>query len=394
MGELLNKLKPLRPGQEEMLKALTSRDYEIVGLFGPTGTGKSLFSILYGIDAVLEGKYKRFIISRPIVDVVSGREITTIEAGSQYLELVSAYAKDILTGFIEWSKVEELIDQGKVVFADTHYLRGRTFDDSIVFLDDAQSIEPESAIEVLMRIGRNSKFIVAGDPVFQRDPRRGVEGVSVIREVLLGEEKAKVVDLGLKDIVRPGALRGIKLLLEARMRSRSLSESEKKIIESARIHSPDANIITVVEFVDEKKKFEITSEHTPDALIVVKEGYLGRLVGRGGERIEKIEEDTELRLRAVELRLDFRDLANVNFFKDLIRAVHPVAWIYKHVVDVDFAGPDLAVKVSTDAFGAFVGQRGFHVKFVDAIMRKLIGVGVRAYEVAVEEKRERRRRRR
>lgn len=394
MGELLNKLKPLRPGQEEMLKALTSRDYEIVGLFGPTGTGKSLFSILYGIDAVLEGKYKRFIISRPIVDVVSGKEITTIEAGSQYLELVSAYAKDILTGFIEWSKVEELIDQGKVVFADTHYLRGRTFDDSIVFLDDAQSIEPESAIEVLMRIGRNSKFIVAGDPVFQRDPRRGVEGVSVIREVLLGEEKAKVVDLGLKDIVRPGALRGIKLLLEARMRSRSLSESEKKIIESARIHSPDANIITVVEFVDEKKKFEITSEHTPDALIVVKEGYLGRLVGRGGERIEKIEEDTELRLRAVELRLDFRDLANVNFFKDLIRAVHPVAWIYKHVVDVDFAGPDLAVKVSTDAFGAFVGQRGFHVKFVDAIMRKLIGVGVRAYEVAVEEKRERRRRRR
>jgi len=394
MGELLNKLKPLKPGQEEMLKALTNKEYEIVGLFGPTGTGKSLFSILYGIDAVLEGTYKRFIISRPIVDVVTGREITTIEAGPQYMELVSAYAKDILSGFIEWSKVEELIKEDKIVFADTHYLRGRTFDDSIVFLDDAQSIEPESAIEVLMRIGRNSKFIVAGDPVFQRDPHRGVEGVSIIREVLLGEEKAKVVDLGLKDIVRPGALRGIKFLLEARMRARTLSESEKKVLESARIHSPDANIITVVEFVDEKKKFEITSEHTPDALIVVKEGYLGRLVGRGGERIEKIEEDTELRLRAVELRLDFADLANVNFFKDVIRAIHPVAWIYKHIADVDFAGPNLAVKVATDAFGAFVGQRGFHVKFVDSVMRKLIGVGVRAYEVAVEERTTKRRRRR
>jgi len=384
MGALLEKLKPMSPGQEEMLEALTSDEYEIIGLFGPTGSGKSLFSVLYGIDAVLEGKYKRLIISRPVVDVVTGRELTAQELGQQYYDIVSAYLRDILAGFIDWKEVKKLIDEGRIMFADTHYLRGRTFDDSIIFLDDSQNIPPESSVEILMRIGRNSKFIRAGDPVFQKPHNVERDGATVMREVLIGEENAKVVDLGLKDIVRPGARRGIRLLIEMRMRNRPLNEVEKRVMEAARIYAPDADVITVVEFIDAKKQFEITAEHVPDALILVKEGYLGRLVGRGGERIQKIEQDTELRLRAVELTLDFTNI---------IRAIHPVSWIYKHVVDADFEGPYLAVKVKSDEFGAFVGQRGFHVKFLDAVFRKLLGVGVKAYEVTEEETRRRRRRR-
>ncbi len=385
MGALLDKLKPMSRGQEEMLKALTSDEYEIVGLFGPTGSGKSLFSVLYGIDAVSEGKYRRLIISRPVVDVVTGKELTAQELGEQFYEIAFAYLRDILSEFVEWSKVEELMKKGKIVFADTHYLRGRTFDDSIIFLDDAQNIPPESSIEILMRIGRNSKFIIAGDPVFQKPHGVERDGATVMREVLIGEENAKVIDLGLKDIVRPGARRGIRLLMEMRMRNRPLNEVEKRIIDAARIYAPDADVITVVEFVDAKKQFEITAEHVPDALIVVKEGYLGRLVGKGGERIQKIEQDTEMRLRAVELTLDFTNI---------IRAIHPVSWIYKHIIDADFEGPYLAVRVRSSEFGAFVGQRGFHVKFLDAVFRKLLGVGVRAYEVAEEEETRRRRRRR
>jgi len=384
VGALLEKLKPMSPGQEEMLNALTSDEYEIVGLFGPTGSGKSLFSVLYGIDAVIEGKFKRFIISRPVVDVVTGRELTAQELGPQYYEIAITYLRDILAGFVEWSEVEKLMKEGKIMFADTHYLRGRTFDDSIIFLDDAQNIPPESSVEILMRIGRNSKFVIAGDPVFQKPHGVERDGATVMREVLLGEEHAKVVDLGLKDIVRPGARRGIRLLIEMRMRNRPLNDIERRVMEAARIYAPDADVITVVEFIDAKKQFQITAEHVPDALIVVKEGYLGRLVGRGGERIQKIEQDTELRLRAVELTLDFTNI---------IRAVHPVSWIYKHVVDVDFQGPYLAVKVRSDEFGAFVGQKGFHVKFLDSVFRKLLGVGVRAYEVAEEEEGRRRRRR-
>ncbi len=374
---LFDKLKPQSPGQEEIKKAFMNKRYDIIGLFGPTGSGKSLFSVVYSIDAVLNGEYSRFILSRPIVDVVTGKELTAADIGQLYYEIAISYLKDILTGFVEWGIVKNLLDSGKIVVADTHYLRGRTFDDSIIFLDDAQSISPESAIEIMMRIGRNSRFIIAGDPVFQKPYERS-DGASLLREILLGEETAKVIDLGLKDIVRPGARRGIRLLLEMRMRRRILNDIEKQIIDSARLHAPDADIITVVEFVDEKKTFDIQSENVPDALIVVKEGHLGRIIGKGGERIESIEADTGLRLRAVELTLDF---------KPFIRAIHPVSWVYKFITDVDFAGPDLAVRVESEAYGAFVGQKGFHVKFLDAVMKKLIGAGVKAIEVGEKKRR-------
>ncbi|MCD6196686.1 MAG: PhoH family protein [Staphylothermus sp.] len=374
---LFDKLKPQSPGQEEIKKAFMNKRYDIIGLFGPTGSGKSLFSVVYSIDAVLNGEYSRFILSRPIVDVVTGKELTAADIGQLYYEIAISYLKDILTGFVEWGIVKNLLDSGKIVVADTHYLRGRTFDDSIIFLDDAQCISPESAIEIMMRIGRNSRFIIAGDPVFQKPYERS-DGASLLREILLGEETAKVIDLGLKDIVRPGARRGIRLLLEMRMRRRTLNDIEKQIIDSARLHAPDADIITVVEFVDEKKTFDIQSENVPDALIVVKEGHLGRIIGKGGERIESIEADTGLRLRAVELTLDF---------KPFIRAIHPVSWVYKFITDVDFAGPDLAIRVESEAYGAFVGQKGFHVKFVDAVMKKLIGAGVKAIEVGEKKRR-------
>jgi len=383
-GSLFEKLMPMSPGQEEMKKAFHNMNYEVIGLFGPTGTGKSLFSTLYGIDAVLAGKFKRFIISRPVVDVVTGKELTAVDLGQMYYDIAINYLRDILEGFIEWSEVEKLIREGKIVFADTHYLRGRTFDNAVIFLDDAQSIPPESSIEILMRIGRNSRFIVAGDPVFQKPQGVERDGASIVREVLIGEETAKVVDLGLKDIIRPGARRGIRLLMETRMRNRRLSDTEKNIMDIAHVHAPDADIVTVVEFIDKKKQFQIEAEGVPDALIIAKEGYLGRLIGKGGERIESMEADTGLRLRGIELTLDF---------KPLIRAIHPVNWIHRHIADIDFAGPDLAVKVYSEAFGAFVGQKGFHVKFIDAVLRKLMGVGVRAIEVPEERRVSRKRRR-
>ncbi len=368
---IIDKIEPLTPKQSEMLDALVNDSYDIVGIFGPTGTGKSLFSLAYGIDSVIENKYKKFLIVKPIVDVVTGEELTLAKGGKEFIELGKAYLRDVIGEFVDWNKVEELMNNGKIMFVDSHYLKGRTFDDAIIFLDEVQSLKPESVIEILVRVGRNSRLIVAGDPVFQSLSAVQNDPASLIRDVLISEENTKVVDLGIKDIVREGAKRGLRLLIEYRMRMRDLSEEEKEIVESAKIHSPDADVITAVEFSKEKEEFEISSEHVPDALIIVKQGHFGRLVGKGGERIRAIEEDTDKSIRGVELSLDF---------KELIRAVHPVPWIWRYIEDIDFAGPTLAVQVDSDVFGAFVGQRGIHVRFVDAVMKKLMGVGIKAME--------------
>ncbi|MCC6053477.1 MAG: PhoH family protein, partial [Desulfurococcaceae archaeon] len=226
---LFSKISPQSTGQEELVKVLADKKYEVVGLFGPTGSGKSLFSVIYGLDSVITGRYRRFIVTRPIIDVVTGRELTSADLGELYYKIVQSYIEDLVSGFVEWSRVQELVSKGQVVIADTHYLKGRTFDDSVILLDDAQSLPVESAIEVITRLGKNSRLIIAGDPVFQRSIGSR-DSASMLRELLLGEENARIVDLGLKDIVRPGARRGIKLLLESKMRSRQLDETEKLVL--------------------------------------------------------------------------------------------------------------------------------------------------------------------
>ncbi len=368
-----DKLKPLTPGQEEMMNALRDSALEILGFFGPTGTGKSLFSLSYGIQSVINGNYSRFIIVRPVIDIVSGEEITITKSREGFIEVVKSYIQDLIGGLVEWSTIENLINSGKIVFADPRYLRGRTFDSSIVFLDDIQLMKPESIIEAIVRVGRNSRLIVAGDPVFQALKEVKSDPAALIREVLLSEEKSRVVDLGIKDIVREGAKRGLRFLLEYKLRSRTLSEEEKKIFDVIKSKAPDADIVTILDMTQIKQKYEVSSEHVPDALIIVKQGHLGRLVGKGGERINAAEKELNRKLRGSELNLDF---------KDMVRAIHPTSWVWKHVEEVDFAGPNLQIKVYEDVIGAVVGQRGSYVRFLDAVFRNLLGVGVRV--VAIE----------
>lgn len=368
--KLLDRIEPKTEGQKKLLKALINDQITIVGVFGPTGTGKSLLSSAYGIDSVMKGKYDRFIISRPVVDVTTGRELTSVELGSLYYKIASEYLFDLLSTVISREELNKLIEEGKVVIADPHFMRGRTFDRSVMLFDDVQSANPENVGEVIMRMGEGSKLIVAGDPIFQGDPRVKVNGATLLREALLGEEDAAVIDLGLKDVVRPGARRGIKLALEFRMRKRELSEEEKKVLESIRIHAPDADVVTVVELTKKKEAFELTAKTVPDVLVIVKEGYMGRLVGKGGERIRAVEQDVNLRIRAVELTLNL---------KNLIAAVHPVTWVSRHIIDVDFAGPEIVVTVRKSSLGAFLGLRGSYIRFLDSVMKDAMGIGVRVF---------------
>jgi phosphate starvation-inducible PhoH-like protein len=383
LEELFDKIEPKSPGQEELKKALLS-DKDLVGVFGPTGTGKSLFAIAYGLTAVYRGKYRRLVLSRPIIDVVSGREITLFGEPETYFKHASEYLRDILAGFADVKALEDAISSGKLILADPHFLRGRTFDDSMIVLDDAQSVPAETIVEIVTRMGRNSRLIIAGDPIFQRTAELGRDGATLAREILFGEETAVVVDLGVKDIVRPGARRGVKLLLELQMRKRVLDEVEKKVKDTAKVYAADADIITVANLTEAKKRWEITSEHAPDVLIVVKEGHLGRIIGVGGERIQSIEKEVGLKLRAIQLTLDL---------KEFIRAVHPVAWIHKHIVDFDFAGNSLKLTVARGHMGPMLGQKGSYIRFLNDVMEKLIGVEVNVVESEEEVEKARRRRR-
>ncbi len=381
--KLLEKIEPKSEGQRKLVEALTNESYQIVGIFGPTGSGKSLFSLAYGLDAVSDGRYRRLIIVKPMIDVTTGREVTMVEAGPEFIELAKHYMRDVLGTYLDMNYINGLISEGKLIFADSHFLKGRTFDESIVFIDDAQTLRVESLIETIVRVGRKSRLIVAADPIFQSLRMGGRDPSSILRDILAGESKAVVVDLGIKDIVREGAKLGLRLIIEYMLRARKMKESELKAYEAARLKAPDADVITVVDLSEFIRKHSISSEHVPKYLFIVKHGHLGRLVGRGGERVAAIEKELGGRVRGVELELDLTNL---------IRAVHPVSWVWKRVEDVDFRGSHLAVTIDENAFGPFVGQRGLYVRFLESVVKELFNIGIRV--VPVESKRRGRGRRR
>ncbi len=369
---LLSTIKPLTKGQEALKDALEDEGNSIVGIFGPTGVGKSLWALAYGLDAVKEGRFRRLVVVRPVIDVTTGEELTVAKAGRQFYELSKQYVIDVIGNFISWSEIDRMVSEGRIAFADSHFLKGRTFDDSVVFIDDAQTLKVESLIEALMRVGRGSRLIVAADPIFQALRGRGMNSSSIIRDILAGEPKATVVDLGVKDIIREGARMGLRLLMEYMLRTRGLRETESKVLEAIRIRSPDADVITVLDLLEYMRKTDISPEHVPRYLVIVKKGHMGRLVGRKGERISAVEKDVDSRVRGVELDVDLTEL---------IRAIHPISWVWKYVEDVDFIGSYLAITIDEGVFGSFMGRRGTYVRFLDYVIHDLFGICVRVIPV-------------
>ena len=360
------KFEPANERQKILLGALESPDVDLVGVFGPSGTGKSFVVLLYGLSKVRENKYKRMIVIRPLVSLSKSRLIDSSELGEMYFETVSSYLVDVAGDYVDMTELKSFFEDKRVVFVDPNFLAGRTFDNSLIFLDDVQYLSPEIITEAIVRMGKNSKLVIAGDPILQALEGKPRNTAAIARELLMGEEKALVINMGISDIVRPGSRRGFKLALESRLRRRNLSEEEAKIKAVLQSHAPDADIVTVAWLKDLKEKF---GTHTaPDVLAIAKENTLSRLIGKKGERINKAQEEVGMHIRAIELTQDLGEV---------VKAIHPVGWIRKHIASVEVEGAELVVYVDPDEYGAFVGKQGSYVRFLDEALRKILGLGVR-----------------
>ncbi|MCI4408846.1 MAG: PhoH family protein [Thermofilum sp.] len=360
------KFEPVNEKQKMLVGALESPDIDIVGVFGPSGTGKSFVVILHGISKLREEKYKRMIIIRPLVSISRSKLLDSSTLGEMYYETASSYLLDVAGDYIDLPELKNFLDSRKIVFVDPEFLTGRTFDNSLIFLDDVQYLNPEIIPEAIIRVGRNSKLVIAGDPVLQALEGKTRNTAAIARELLLGEERSLVINMGVNDIVRPGSKRGFKLALESRLRRRSLSEEENKVKAVLQSHAPDADIVTVVWLKDLKEKY--SSQSAPDVLAIAKENTLSRLIGKKGERINKAQEEAGVHIRAIEL---------TNDLGEIVKAIHPVGWIRKHIESVEIEGAELVVYVDPEEYGAFVGKQGTYIRFLDEALKRILGLGVR-----------------
>lgn len=196
-------LKGKTPGQRRYINGL--RDYGTIIVTGPAGTGKTYCAGTYGAQLYLAGQIKQFILVRPAVE--AGEEKHGFLPGDIFKKL-APWAEPLLAVLrkrLGTVKVASMIASGEIRVEPFTYMRGLSWDDAFVILDEAQNTTIPQMKLFTTRIGERCKVIIDGD-VKQSDleNRDIYNGLSAVTEIALDRrmEDTILITLTNEDIVR------------------------------------------------------------------------------------------------------------------------------------------------------------------------------------------------
>ena len=193
------KLQPKNEPQSRYLMSLESKD--LVFATGPAGTGKSYIALAYAAKMFMEMKIDKIIITRPLVE--AGNSIGALPGEME--DKIAPYfqpPKDILYELLGESHVDYLIKSKAIEFQPLEFLRGSTFKNSMIILDEGQNVTVTGMRLFLSRIGGGCKVVVNGD-VEQSDlDRRDIDGMTDAMNKLDGIDELAIVEFEDEDIVR------------------------------------------------------------------------------------------------------------------------------------------------------------------------------------------------
>lgn len=190
---------PKTLNQKMYIKSL--EDNDIVFAYGPAGTGKTFLGVMYAIKCLKAYKVKRIVLVRPIVE--AGEKLGFLPGDLK--EKIDPYLipiYDALNDAIGKEHVEKLIEKGMIEVAPLAYMRGRTIDNAIIILDEAQNATLTQMKMFLTRLGFGSKMIITGD-LSQIDlPNKNTSGLIEAINLLQGIEGIKMIRFQREDVMR------------------------------------------------------------------------------------------------------------------------------------------------------------------------------------------------
>ena len=167
----------------------------------PTGTGKTYLSIALAVRALKEKSVKKIILSRPAVE--AGEKLGFLPGDMK--DKIDPYLQplyDALEDMIPAVKLQEMMEKHVIQIAPLAFMRGRTLNDAVVILDEAQNTTSAQLRMFLTRMGWNAKMIITGDMTQVDLPRGTQSGLREALGILGGVEGISVVNLTQTDIVR------------------------------------------------------------------------------------------------------------------------------------------------------------------------------------------------
>ncbi len=192
-------IKARTPNQQQLVKTFAENDLTFA--LGPAGTGKTYLAVALAVRALKNKEVRKIILSRPAVE--AGEKLGFLPGDMK--EKIDPYLQplyDALEDMIPGAKLKELMDGNVIQIAPLAFMRGRTLNDAVIVLDEAQNTTTHQIKMFLTRLGMGSKMIVTGDTTQIDLPRSTASGLVQALRVLRDVKGIGRIEFGKKDIVR------------------------------------------------------------------------------------------------------------------------------------------------------------------------------------------------
>lgn len=185
--------------QQLLVKAFENND--LVFATGPAGSGKTFVAIALAVKALKNKEVRKIILSRPAVE--AGEKLGFLPG--EMKDKLDPYLQplyDALQDMIPAARLKEYMENNVIQIAPLAFMRGRTLNDAVIILDEAQNTTTHQIKMFLTRLGMNAKMIVTGD-VTQIDlPPSTTSGLIQAMQILKGVNGIGKIEFTKKDIVR------------------------------------------------------------------------------------------------------------------------------------------------------------------------------------------------
>ena len=192
-------IAPRSEGQEAYVEAIRKND--LVFCSGPAGSGKTYLAVAMAVSMLKHKKIRRIILARPAVE--AGERLGFLPG--DLFEKVNPYLRplfDALGDMMEYAQIKRFMADDIIEVIPLAFMRGRTLNESVIILDEAQNTTVSQMLMFLTRLGNHSKMIVTGDDS-QTDLEKGkVSGLVDAQARLKGTKGIRMVRLQEVDIVR------------------------------------------------------------------------------------------------------------------------------------------------------------------------------------------------
>ncbi|MCL2008506.1 MAG: PhoH family protein [Treponema sp.] len=177
------------------------RKFDICFSIGPAGTGKTYLAIAYALSLLLTKKMRKLLLTRPVVE--AGESLGFLPG--DLTQKISPYLRplyDAMESLIPYDIIQKMEENRGIEIAPLAYMRGRSLNDCVVILDEAQNTTREQMKMFLTRIGEGTRAIITGD-ITQIDlPRRNDSGLLNAISILSNVEGLNFSYLHTADVVR------------------------------------------------------------------------------------------------------------------------------------------------------------------------------------------------